>query len=152
VRRRINYIVVHCSATSFGKDLDVEDIDRMHKRRGWSEVGYNFVVKLDGTIQEGRDLEKIPAHVKGYNKNSIGICYIGGLDERGKGADTRTPEQKEALRFKLMDLQRQYPHAKIVGHRDLSPDKDGDGVVERHEWLKLCPCFNASEEYKNILI
>ena len=150
--REINYIVVHCSATSFGKDLDVEDIDRMHKRRGWAGVGYNYVIKLDGTIQEGRPLEKIPAHVKGFNRNSIGICYIGGLDENGKGADTRTPQQKETLLFRLMSLKQQFPHAEIVGHRDLSPDKDGDGIVERHEWLKLCPCFNAKEEYSDIWI
>jgi N-acetyl-anhydromuramyl-L-alanine amidase AmpD len=150
--RDIDYIVVHCSATSFGKDLDVEDIDRMHKRRGWSGVGYNYVVKLDGTIQNGRPLEKIPAHVKGFNHNSIGICYIGGLDENGKPSDTRTDKQKEALLFKLLTLKRLFPYAKIVGHRDLSPDKDGDGVVERHEWLKSCPCFNASEEYADILL
>lgn len=150
--RRIDYIVVHCSATSYGKDLDVEDIDRMHRRRGWSGVGYNYVVKLDGTIQEGRELKKIPAHVKGYNKHSIGICYIGGLDKDGKPSDTRTPEQKAALLFKLTTLKTLFPFAEIVGHRDLSPDKDGDGVVERHEWLKACPCFNAKEEYHNILL
>ena len=150
--RDIDYIVVHCSATSFGKDLDVEDIDRMHKRRGWSGVGYNYVVKLDGTIQNGRPLEKIPAHVKGFNRNSIGICYIGGLDENGKPSDTRTDKQKEALLFKLLTLKRLFPYAKIVGHRDLSPDRDGDGVVERHEWLKACPCFDAAEEYKDILL
>jgi len=142
--------VVHCSATSFGKDLDVMDIDRMHRRRGWSGVGYNYVIKLDGTIENGRPLEKIPAHVKGFNRNSIGICYIGGLDESGKGADTRTPKQKEALLFQLMSLKQRFPHARIVGHRDLSPDKDGDGIVERHEWLKLCPCVNATEEYADI--
>jgi len=150
--REVNYLVVHCSATSFGKDLDVMDIDRMHRRRGWSGVGYNYVIKLDGTIENGRPLEKIPAHVKGFNRNSIGICYIGGLDENGKGADTRTPQQKEALLFQLMSLKQRFPDAVIVGHRDLSPDKDGDGIVERHEWLKLCPCFNAKEEYSDIWI
>jgi len=150
--RDIKYLVVHCSATKEGKDLDVEDIDRMHKRRGWSGVGYNYVIKLDGEIQKGRDLEKIPAHVKGFNRNSIGICYIGGLDENGKPSDTRTDKQKEALLFKLLTLKRLFPYAKIVGHRDLSPDRDGDGVVERHEWLKACPCFDAAEEYKDILL
>jgi len=112
--REVNYLVVHCSATSFGKDLDVMDIDRMHRRRGWSGVGYNYVIKLDGTIENGRPLEKIPAHVKGFNRNSIGICYIGGLDESGKGADTRTPQQKEALLFQLMSLKQRFPDAVIV--------------------------------------
>lgn len=150
--RRIDYIVVHCSASKYGADLDVEDMDRIHRRRGWSEVGYNYVIKLDGEIQKGRDLEKIPAHVKGYNTNSIGVCYIGGLGEDRKPKDTRTPKQKESLLFLLLELKQRFPMARIVGHRDLSPDKDGDGVIERHEWLKACPCFNAADEYADIWI
>ena len=144
--------MVHCSASKYGADLDVHDMDRIHRRRGWSEVGYNYVIKLDGEIQKGRDLEKIPAHVRGFNRNSIGVCYIGGLGEDRKPKDTRTHKQKESLLFLLMELKQRFPMARIVGHRDLSPDKDGDGIIERHEWLKACPCFDAADEYADILI
>jgi len=136
--REIKYIVVHCSATKEGKDFGVEDFRKWHKRKGWSDVGYHFVIRLDGTIEDGRPIEKIGAGVRGYNSNSIHICYTGGVDENIKPKDTRTEAQKEALRFKLMALKQQFPHAEILGHRDF------DGV------RKACPSFDAKGEYKNI--
>ena len=150
--RDINLIVVHCSASKEGQDLDVHDMDRIHKRRGWSGVGYNYVIKLDGEIQKGRDLEKIPAHVRGFNRNSIGVCYIGGVDQNNKPKDTRTEKQKDSLLFLLMELKQRFPMAEIVGHRDLSPDLNGDGEITRNEWTKACPCFDAKTEYADILI
>lgn len=148
--RRIDTIVVHCSATREGKDYTVKDIRRWHKDRGYSDIGYHYVVYRDGSIHEGRPLELPGAHVKGHNARSIGICYVGGLDSNGKSKDTRTPQQKASLLSLIKRLKRDYPHTRVVGHRDLSPDRNGNGKVDRWEWLKDCPCFDAKGEYKDI--
>lgn len=150
--RRIDYIVIHCSATREGQYFDSTDIDLWHKNRGWKGIGYHYVITLDGQREEGRKEEEVGAHVYGHNKNSIGVCYIGGLDKSGKAKDTRTPEQIYALKVLLYELKIKYPDAEIVGHRDLSPDANGDGQVTREEWLKECPSFDAREEYKDITI
>ena len=86
-----------------------------------------------------------------YNKHSIGICYVGGLDANGKAADTRTPEQKKALAKLIKELCGKYQIVEVLGHRDTSPDLDGDGIVEPCEWTKMCPCFDAKEEYSDLL-
>lgn len=134
--RNINKIIVHCSATKEGKAFNVADITRWHKQRGFATIGYHWVVLLDGTIQQGRAEMTMGAHCKGHNANSIGICYIGGLDENGKSKDTRTPEQKKALLELLKRLKKDYPNATIHGHREFA-NKD-------------CPCFDAKNEYKTL--
>ena len=150
-RRLITDLVIHCTATPEGRDLTVEDIRRMHKANGWSDIGYSYVVYLDGSIHNGRDVDLIGAHVAGHNAHSIGIVYVGGLTKDGKKAkDTRTPAQKAALVKLLTELRELYPHAKISGHRDFSPDKNGNGIVEPNEWIKACPCFFPKLEYKDI--
>ena len=136
--RQINYIIIHCSATKAGQDFRAKDIDRWHRERGWDGIGYHKVVDLDGTIEPGRSEAKPGAHCKGHNSDSIGICYIGGLDKNGKPADTRTELQKAALAGLVAGYKRRFPNAKVVGHRDM-PNVH-----------KACPCFNAKEEYKNI--
>ncbi|CDF80575.1 N-acetylmuramoyl-L-alanine amidase [Formosa agariphila KMM 3901] len=148
--RDIKYIVVHCSATQAGKAFTAKDIDRWHKERGWKGIGYHYVVNIDGSEETGRPEEQIGAHVKDYNKSSIGVCYIGGLNRMNKPEDTRTPQQKTALLALLKRLRRKYPKAKIVGHRDLSKDLNGNGTIESFEWSKACPSYNASLEYKNL--
>ena len=154
--RNIKYIVIHCAATKEGQEFDISDMDKWHKARGWRMVGYHFFIKLDGEVQIGRLESQIGAHVAGYNKYSIGICYCGGLDSNGKPKDTRTDEQKKSLRKLIYALRDKYPNAKVKrypivqGHRDFSPDLDGDGTIEPNEWLKDCPCFDAKTEYKNI--
>ncbi len=156
---KIDAIVVHCSATRAGQDIGKKEITQMHLQRGFSTIGYNYVVRLDGTVEVGRSLTIAGAHCnsKGfsglsYNKHSIGICYVGGTDAHGKAADTRTPAQKKALRELIAKLIKQYPYIKeVLGHRDTSPDLDGDGIVEPNEWIKMCPCFDAVEEYKDLL-
>lgn len=145
--RKIELIVVHCSATREGTDVTIDDIRQWHRKRGFRDVGYHFVVYRDGTVVEGRPLEQVGAHVKGHNRHSVGICYIGGLSAIGEIKDTRTDAQKVALRELLKDLKRRYPKARVCGHRDLSPDRNGDGIISDYEWLKACPCFNAKEEY-----
>lgn len=149
--RNIKYIIVHCSATAEGKDFKEKDIDKWHRQRGFTCIGYHYVVDLDGKIEVGRPESQIGAHCKGYNSVSIGVCYVGGVAKDGKTPkDTRTAEQKDSLRRLLIELKRKYPNAVICGHRDMSPDKNHDGKIEPWEWMKACPSFDAKKEYQDI--
>lgn len=157
VGRKVSGIVVHCSATKPGQIVDVNTIDRWHKERGFSRqpiskkyCGYHFFITETGEIQKGRDLQETGAHVVGANNKTIGVCYAGGIGQDGKPADTRTDKQKESLLFLLRLLVAKFPESTILGHRDYSPDKDGDGIIEPWEWLKECPSFDAKTEYENI--
>ena len=150
--KTIDTIIIHCSATRAGQDLRAKDIDRMHRARGFNQIGYNFVIDLDGMIENGRPLSIDGAHcnTKGfsessYNKHSIGICYIGGLNASGKPADTRTPAQRATLRELVTKLCKEYPIIEVLGHRDTSPDLDGSGEIEPAEYIKACPCFDVKE-------
>ena len=135
--RKINKIIVHCSATREGQDVSVETIRRWHViERGWSDIGYHYVVTLNGEVKEGRDLERSGAHCKGHNRSSVGVCYVGGCDSKLNPKDTRTEKQKEALIDLITGLKQEYPDAVVYGHNDFSS--------------KACPCFNAKEEYKDV--
>ena len=134
--RNITEIIIHCSATIEGKHFTADDIDRWHRQRGFHSIGYHYVILLNGETQKGRDLQQIGAHCTGHNRQSIGICYIGGLDRKGISKDTRTPEQKDSLRRLLQSLKKQYPDALIVGHNKFA-NKD-------------CPCFDVEKEYSQI--
>jgi N-acetylmuramoyl-L-alanine amidase len=148
--RAIDMIVIHCSATPEGRAVTAADIDHMHRQRGFARIGYHYFIRLDGTLELGRPLEVAGAHVEGHNARSIGICYAGGLDAYGKAKDTRTTAQKVALAHLVRDLRKRFPAARrVVGHRDLSPDRDRDGKVEPHEWLKDCPCFDVAAWLKS---
>lgn len=149
--RKITEIIVHCSATPEGKDYTVDDIRRWHKQRGYSDVGYHYIVYRNGILAQGRDVNIIGAHASGHNAHSIGICYIGGMNaENTQPEDTRTLRQKARLLSLLVDLRKLYPNARIIGHRDLSEDKNGDGIIEPSEWMKACPSFDAKSEYHRI--
>jgi len=145
MRRKTDYIVVHCSATPSTSDIGVDEIDDWHKQRGWSGIGYHAVIRRDGEIEFGRHFDEVGAHVKGQNYRSVGVCMVGGVDDQGDAEDNFTDEQYESLVAILVTLERAYPFAEILGHRDLSPDLDGDGIIEEHEWLKDCPCFDVRE-------
>lgn len=147
--RVIDKIVIHCSATAECVDFDMTDIRQWHLDRGWRDIGYHYVIKLDGTIQHGRGIDQMGAHVSGHNANSIGICYVGGLDADGKSKDTRTPEQIKSLFDLVGALKVLFPKAEVMGHRDLSPDLNGDGKISKFEFLKDCPCFDAIPEYQH---
>lgn len=150
--RKIDTIIIHCSASREGLDLTARDIKIMHvKNNGWSDIGYHYVIKLDGTVEKGRPDSIIGAHAKGYNGKSIGICYIGGLDSNGIEKDTRTLEQKNAILTLLTELIGKYPILKIIGHRDISPDINKNGKVDPWERIKSCPCFDAIDEYKYLI-
>lgn len=155
-KRRIDYIVVHCTATPEGRDVTVEQIRKEHKEQGWSDIGYHYVVTLDGKAHLGRDADLVGSHVKGFNSYSIGVVYVGGLENKPlaysklKAKDTRTDAQKAELLSLLIDLRKLYPKARILGHRDFSPDTNGDGVISPCEWIKECPSFDAKNEYSRI--
>ena len=137
MERKINKIILHCTATPEGRHVSVDDIRRWHIDRGWSDIGYHYVIDLHGMIHEGRPLHRPGAHTKGHNSNSIGVAYVGGMDiDMSCPMDTRTDEQKETLDFFLKYLKNIYPNAEIFGHRDFSS--------------KDCPSFDARSEYKNI--
>lgn len=132
--RKINKIIIHCSATKEGNPVTVDDIRRWHVQgRGWNDIGYHYVIELDGTVKQGRPQIAQGAHCFGQNENSIGVCYVGGLDEDMKPKDTRTPEQKEALKSLIFKIQSVFPEATIHGHNEFS--------------AKACPCFDVSAEF-----
>lgn len=134
--RKINKIIIHCSATPCNQDYDIEDIRFWHRSRGFKDIGYHYVITTDGIIQSGRDIEEIGAHCKGHNHDSIGICYIGGLDTNRKPCDTRTPWQKVALSSLLRVLLLNCD-ATIHGHNEFAN--------------KACPCFDVQKEYSHLL-
>lgn len=148
--RKIDLIVIHCTATREDSPLSPAELDKMHRQRGFKGCGYHYYVRRDGAICTMRPVEVAGAHAKGFNANSIGIAYEGGLDAQGNPADTRTEQQKRSIRVLVRVLCEDYGIRKVVGYRDLSPDRDGDGVVEPEEWIKLCPCYDVGKELKDL--
>lgn len=134
--RRINLIIVHCAATPEGRDIGASEIRHWHLKRGFRDIGYHYVIRLDGTVEAGRALGVAGAHCRGHNSDSVGVCYVGGCDRDMKPKDTRTQAQREALRRLLTDLKRRFPHARITGHREFA--------------AKACPSFDAATEYSDI--
>ena len=130
--RLINEIIVHCSANGPSCTFGAKEIKAVHLARGFSDIGYHYVIKRDGTIERRRAISHPRAHCKGHNAHSIGVCYIGGLDADGNPVDNRTPEQKASLNKLLLNLVRMY-HCKVFGHNDFAN--------------KACPCFDAKKEY-----
>ena len=149
--RTINLIVIHCSTTREDKSFTEYDLDVCHRRRGFNGTGYHFYIRKNGDIKSTRPIERIGAHSRGFNKESIGICYEGGLDKNGKAKDTRTDAQKKAMRELVQDICHRHDIIDILGHRDTSPDKNGNGIVEKCEWMKECPCFDVKSEFTSFL-
>lgn len=138
-RPETKYLVVHCSATQPKDSFDWKTIDQMHRQRGWLGIGYHFVICTDGTIQMGRPVDVIGAHVSGHNDESIGICLIGGVDKNSKSVDNFTNEQKESLKQLLDYLRFKYEDkVEVLGHRDFANVK------------KDCPCFNVKNWYQEV--
>ncbi len=145
--RRIDEIIIHCSDSPEGRNDKAEDIRNWHKQRGFSDIGYHYVIDLDGTVEQGRPIEQAGAHCTGHNRNSIGICYIGGaywrdgVNAKGKPIkgkdgkavlipkDTRTTLQRAAMKELVAQLREQFPHATVHGHREFAN--------------KACPCFDV---------
>lgn len=135
---KIRYIIVHCTATTAGRDFHVADVRRWHQSKGWIDIGYHYLIALDGTIEPGRSESQIGAHCAGLNSCSLGVCYVGGLAADGRTpADTRTTAQKAALRALLARLKKKYPNARILAHHHFNK-------------AKACPCFDADHEYEDL--
>lgn len=129
--RKIDKIIIHCSATKPNQDIGVKQINKWHKANGWSECGYHYIVRLNGEIEVGRPLDKPGAHCKGQNRNSIGVCLIGGLDASMESKNTFNKKQFTALKSLLASLQNSYPNVGIHGHNEFSS--------------KACPCFSIKD-------
>lgn len=149
--RRIDHIVIHCSATRASHDIGAAAINQWHLERGWSGIGYHFVIRRNGELEFGRPVEKVGAHVRGHNAYTIGVCMVGGLNEDGKPENNFTDAQFETALELCDNLVAKYTvnmrKPTVLGHRDFSEDLDGDGVIEPHEWMKACPCFDVTEWY-----
>lgn len=130
--RTINEIIIHCTATPAGRLVTVADIRRWHRARGFTDIGYHYLVALDGSVHVGRPLSVAGAHCLGHNAHSIGVCYVGGLDAAGQPADTRTEQQRRALRELVRGLRQRYPAATVHGHNEFAQ--------------KACPCFDVRKE------
>ncbi|MBS1535316.1 MAG: N-acetylmuramoyl-L-alanine amidase [Bacteroidetes bacterium] len=154
--KNINTIFIHCTAGYSGLD----GLKKHWKSLGWNSPGYHLLVDLEGEIIEVTPFANYSNGVKGHNTNSINIAYIGGVDPKNvtKALDSRTPEQKEGL-LKAIEKAINWvvktggskANLKIMGHRDVSPDKNGNGVIDSFERIKECPSFDAIPEYKNLL-
>lgn len=131
-RTKTNWIVLHCSATRGSQNVTAADIRRWHLDKGWKDIGYHYVIRRDGTVETGRAQDAVGSHVQGHNTDSIGICLVGGIDDKTwKPVDNFTPAQWRSLRTLVGRLVKAYPKAKVLGHRDFP------GVN------KACPCFSA---------
>lgn len=144
-------IVFHCSATKPNQHIGRAQIEEWHLAKGWASIGYHFVITRAGDLELGRPLEDVGAHVQGFNGRSVGICMVGGLDDVGREL-VNAPQMFTAAQWdtahKLVAMLRKiWPAARVTGHRDLSPDKNLDGRVERTEWLKSCPGFDAAAQF-----
>ena len=149
--RDIELGVIHCSATKENESFTVEDLKELHvEKNGWSDIGYHYYYTRDGKEHICRPIERSGAHAKGHNKNSVALAYEGGLDSSGKPADTRTPEQILSMGVRINKLRAKFGQFPFLGHRDLSPDKNGDGTIEANERMKECPCYDAIEEHNNV--
>jgi hypothetical protein len=153
IKRFIDLIIIHCAATPNGRSVDAADIDRWHAARGFkrydawrqkhnpslAHIGYHFVIGTDGSLMTGRHLDEIGAHARGYNERSLGICMAG--------TDKFTAAQWQTLRQLMLELYSSIsiPSLSVVGHRDLSVDLNGDGVIEPQEWMKECPGFDVTD-------
>jgi len=132
--RDINKIILHCSATPEGRDVTVDDIRRGHLANGGYDIGYHFCVYADGSIHRGRDLDKSGAHTYGHNRNSIGICYIGGVDKEMNAKDTMTEMQDIAVLELVKSLRLIFGKLSLHGHNEFSS--------------KSCPSFDVQDKYK----
>lgn len=131
LRETTDKLVVHCSATTPDMDIGAQEIDHWHKRRGWLGIGYHAIIRRDGSIEFGRHFNESGAHAKDYNKSSVGVCLIGGVNSDNDPEDNFTPDQMESLKVILDVLIRAYPNAEIIGHNEISN--------------KACPSFDVKE-------
>lgn len=147
--REIKYIAIHCTATP--QTATIEQIQRYWREvLKWRNPGYHFIVKPDGTYVQLLPLERISNSVAGHNRHIVAIAYIGGVDARGKNIDNRTWAQKATMLKLVIEMRQKFKTAIVQGHRDFSPDKNHNGIIDYYEYIKWCPCFDAKKEYAGI--
>ena len=146
--RSIDRIVVHCTATR--PHATTEAIMNGFWARSWTAPGYHYLISADGAEVALWPEAKVANGARGFNRHSVHVAYVGGIGADGRPADTRTPAQRRALRALLQRLRERYPQAGIMGHYDLSPDQNQNGVVDPWERIKECPCFDAQTEYAGL--
>ncbi len=139
--RQIKRIFIHCTASS--QKWGTKELSAEFRAKGWKNPGYHYVITADGTIHQMLSEDLVSNGVQGYNSTSVNIAYVGGIDSKGKPTDNRTEAQKKSLVSLLSELRKKYPNATIMGHRDIWGS-------DKSKWKKMCPCFNAREEYRNI--
>mgnify|MGYP005729864569 CR=1 FL=1 len=132
-RKKTEEIIIHCAATRPEQNIDAREIDRWHRQRGWLKIGYHFVIKQDGTIEIGRNIDEVGAHARGHNSYSIGVCLVGGIDDLSQPSGDYSDEQWTMLRLLIDGLVKKYPGVKLLGHNDISS--------------KACPSFNVVDWY-----
>jgi N-acetylmuramoyl-L-alanine amidase len=135
--RKINRIILHCSATPEGRDVSVATINSWHLKRGWKEIGYHYVILLDGTVENGRDVKKVGAHTSGHNQDSIGVCYVGGMDAGNKKAkDTLNQAQEVAMVNLIKALREEHGPLTLHGHNEYAAKACPSFIVKnKFEWL-----------------
>lgn len=132
-----DHIIIHCSATKPSMDIGVREIRMWHKQQGWLDVGYHYIIKRDGTVQEGRPCDVVGSHVKNHNSNSVGVCLVGGVDEKMKPDANYTVDQWAALETVVKDLKEKFPTASVKGHNEFDAGK-------------ACPSFNVQSWLKSL--
>lgn len=132
--KQITEIIIHCTATKAGRNLSVSDIEAWHRERGFEAIGYHFIIDLEGNVAKGRDEACEGAHCLGHNDRSIGVAYVGGLDDLGHPSDTRTSAQRLALQTLVNRMKLRYPGVTVHGHNEFAN--------------KSCPCFDVKSEFK----
>ena len=133
-RKDTDHIIIHCSATPETMDIGAKDIDRWHRQRGWRKIGYHYVIRRNGDIEQGRELDEIGAHCRGLNATSVGVCLVGGVDSEGEPESNFTDNQWASLEECINDLLLPYSHAEVCGHNKYSS--------------KACPSFDVDEWWK----
>lgn len=132
--RKLTRIILHCTATPDGRHVDVDTIRSWHRKRGWSDIGYHYVIYLDGSVHAGRDVARIGAHVAGHNADTIGVVYVGGTDAWGKAKDTMNDAQQTAVVNLVKHLRDQYGPLTLHGHNEYA--------------AKACPSFNVKHKFE----
>lgn len=136
--RSLDKIILHCSATREGQDISADTIRKWHvEGNGWKDIGYHWVIRLDGTLEKGRPMGVSGAHTKGHNKNSVGICYIGGVEADGKTPkDTMTDAQQRTFIRLVEEIRFLHGHIPLYGHNEFSS--------------KACPSFKVQEKFPDL--
>lgn len=144
--RNIKYIILHCTAGPQNQTL--EAVQSWWKKLGWRKPGYHHLIAANGFVHNLLPIETPSNGVAGFNANSINISYFGGIGSKGEAVDNRTPQQLAAMKELVERYKQKFPTATILGHRDFSPDKNRDGIIQQNEWMKTCPSFSVAQWLK----